>query len=527
MHTETGNPLPPLALRSASVLAALSGVLLILPFRIEAAFPVTWFALVPLLLAIRGQSLRRAAVLGLLAGTVAHLLGVYWLIGTMVRFGGIYTPISYVLYVIISIAFGTIYIPYTLACRLLPQRYLDSSLRGALFIAAAFTASEFIFPGLFPWRIGYSQIPLLALVQIADLIGAYGITFLTVLASAVLYQMFIAFRRQPRRYPWRSAVALFTTFAVFLGYGVPRLAEIRDRMAGSETMKIALLQPNVAFDEKFDPALADRNIEELFTMSATAAVEQPALIIWPETGYRKPLSSETTHIDVPVAIPAASYLYLGANVFEQRGDGYNAYNSVLALTPDGTVLGRYDKRRLFPFGEYLPFSDVFPVLKKISGPISDFKAGTGPPIQTFPNGYVVGPLICYEDIFPVLSRHAVRDGAVVLVNVTNDAWFGDTAAPHQHLQLALFRSIENRRPMVRATNTGLTAVISPTGEITARAAPFTDAIIIEDIPLLSLQTFYTRHGDVFAVLCLLAVIITISWPPLLRFYRSTNRHTTQ
>ena len=152
MHTETGNSLQPLALRSACVLAALSGVLLILPFRIEASFPVTWFALLPLLLAIRRQDLGRAALLGLLAGTVAHLLGVYWLIGTMVRFGGIYAPVSFVLYVIISIAFGTIYIPFTLACRLLPARYLDASLRGALFIAAAFTASEFIFPGLFPWR---------------------------------------------------------------------------------------------------------------------------------------------------------------------------------------------------------------------------------------------------------------------------------------------------------------------------------------------------------------------------------------
>ena len=511
-----------MALRSACVLAALSGVLLILPFRIEASFPVTWFALLPLLLAIRRQDLGRAALLGLLAGTVAHLLGVYWLIGTMVRFGGIYAPVSFVLYVCISIAFGTIYIPFTLACRLLPARYLDASLRGALFIAAAFTASEFIFPGLFPWRIGYSQIQLLALVQIADLIGAYGITFLAALASAVLYQTYMAYRRQPRRYPWHGAVAWLALLAVFLGYGVPRLAAVRDHLAGSETMKVALLQPNVAFDEKFDPALAARNIEELFTMSATAAAAHPDLIVWPETGYRDPLLSDIERIEIPVAIPAASYLYVGANVFEQLADGYNAYNSVLALAPDGTVLGRYDKHRLFPFGEYLPFSDVFPVLKKISGPISYFRAGTGPPIQKFPNGYVVGPLICYEDIFPELSRRAVRDGADLLVNITNDAWFGDTAAPHQHLQLALFRSIENRVPMVRATNTGLTAIISPTGEVTRRAAPYTVAILVEDISLLTLPTFYTRHGDVFAVLCLLAVVIGVVCPPALRYYRGKN-----
>ena len=112
----------------------------------------------------------------------------------------------------------------------------------------------------------------------------------------------------------------------------------------------------------------------------------------------------------------------------------------------------------------------------------------------------------------------MRSGAGLLVNITNDAWFGDTAAPHQHLQLALFRSIENRIPMVRSTNTGLTVVVSPTGEITRRVAPYTEAIIVDDIPLLQLETFYTRHGDVFAVLCLLSVLVTAVWRPLLRYY---------
>jgi apolipoprotein N-acyltransferase len=510
-------------LRVACGCAAASGVLLILPFLIPQAFAAAWLALAPLLLAIQGQGLRRVAALGLLAGTVAHLLGVYWLIGTMVRFGGIPAPISFLLYLLIATAFGTIYIPFVLACRLLPERLLVSTVGGALFIAAAFTASEFIFPGLFPWRIGYSQIAIPALVQIADVTGADGATFLVALGGAVLYQAIMAARRQPRRWPWHSVLTLSLLLALALGYGVPRLETVRDQIAAAGSVRVALLQPNVAFDAKFDPDLADRQIADLFAMSATAAAGNAELIIWPETGYRKPLAHDTSQLTLPAPLAATAYLYVGANVFEQIAGGFKAYNSVLAVKPDGTVLGRYDKHRLFPFGEYLPFSDVFPILKRFSGPISDFTAGTGPPVQEFPNGIVVGPLICYEDIFPDHSRQAVRGGARLLVNVTNDAWFGDTAAPHQHLQLALFRSIENRVPMARATNTGVTAIVSPTGEITSLADIYTSTIIMADIPLPVITTFYTRHGNVFAWMLLLSVLIVIVVQLFIRYHRDRDR----
>ena len=511
MHTDNPHVSTPLTWRRACGLAALSGVLLILPFRIEAAFPVTWVALLPLLVAIRGQRLRRAALLGLVAGTVAHLLGVYWLIGTMVRFGGVPAGISFILYLLIATAFGTIYIPFTLGCRLLPDKCLEATMPGALFIAAAYSTSEYIFPGLFPWRIGYSQIHILPLAQIADVTGADGLTFLTALGSAVLYQLLGAYQRRSQPWPWLSVLSLAMLLAAAFGYGAPRLVTVRERLSGSEMLRVALLQPNVPFDEKFDPALADRNIAQLFNMSASAAADKATLIVWPETGYRHPLVSSTERLDLPVSIPANSFLYVGANVFELRDGGYNAYNSLLAVAADGTVLGRYDKHRLFPFGEYMPYSDVFPALKKISEAISDFKAGSGPLIQQFPDGTVAGPLICYEDIFPGLSRQAVLSGARLLVNVTNDAWFGDTAAPHQHLQLALFRSIENRIPMVRATNTGVTAIISPTGEISRRAPAYSETAVIDDVPLLQMRTFYNRHGDVFAVACLLGVLVTLAW----------------
>jgi apolipoprotein N-acyltransferase len=526
MRSDTNINKTPRPFRAACALAALSGVLLILPFRIESGFPVAWFALTPLLFAIQDQRLINAAVLGWVAGTAAHLIGVYWLVGTMVRFGGIPAPISVVLFILIAALFGLIYVPFTLACRLLPGLCLDATLRGALFIAAAFTVSEFIFPGLFPWRVGYSQAPFLELVQIADMTGSSGITFLAALTGAVIFQWINAYLNRPGRYPWTGTAVLLGLVAVVSGYGVYRLDAVRALIAAADSARVALLQPNVEFDAKFDPVLADRHIGELFAMSAAAAAANPALIIWPETGYRKPLQGDIDRIEVPVTIPASTYLYVGANVFDLYPGGYHAYNSLLALNPDGAVLSRYDKHRLFPFGEYLPFSDMFPALKKISGPISDFQAGAGPPVQVFPNGIIVGPLICYEDIFPDMSRRAVREGARLLVNVTNDAWFGDTAAPHQHLQLALFRSIENRVPMARATNTGVTAIISPTGEITRRADPYTDAIISDVVPLPALETFYTRHGEIFAVLLLVMVSAVIARQILIRYHHGKSSRRT-
>lgn len=509
----TVSPLKPVA---AGVLAVLAGALLILPFRLEAFYPVAWFALVPLLIAIRGQTLINASGLGWLAGTTAHLIGVYWLVGTMVRFGGINPGISLVLFLFIAAALGTIYIPFVLACRLLPAVLLDGSLRGALFIAAAFTAAEYIFPSVFPWRIGYSQIRIPDLVQIADITGVYGVTFIAALSSAVLYQLIIAVRMKTNRYPWPAAVVLLILLAGSLGYGGVRLETVRKTVAGAKKIRVALLQPNVPFDEKFDPELANQHNRELFQMSVQAAARHADLVIWPETGYRSPILGGSKRLDIPVSIPAGTYLYIGANVYDKVAGGYNAHNSVLAVAADGSIVGRYDKHHLFPFGEYLPLSDVFPILKKYSGPISNFTAGTGPPVQKFPNGIIVGPLICYEDIFPGLSRRAVNDGARLLVNQTNDAWFGHTAAPYQHLQLARFRTIENRLSMIRATNSGVTAVVSPTGKLTRQLPTFRRGMIVTDIALPEIKTFYTAYGDVFAVLCLVSVVISLGWREIKR-----------
>jgi apolipoprotein N-acyltransferase len=180
--------------------------------------------------------------------------------------------------------------------------------------------------------------------------------------------------------------------------------------------------------------------------------------------------------------------------FEER----RLYNSAFLLDATGVVQSRYDKRVLFPFGEYLPLADRFPWLRQLSPATGRFTAGVGPRLLTATGGLHLGPLICYEDVIPGPAREAVSRGAMLLLNLTNDAWYGVSAEPYQHQALALWRAVENRRDFVRSTNTGLTAAISATGEVLGQLPIFVEDTLRVEARLLTVPTFYAAWGDVFA-----------------------------
>ena len=175
------------------------------------------------------------------------------------------------------------------------------------------------------------------------------------------------------------------------------------------------------------------------------------------------------------------------------------------MGPGGTILGRYDKRHLVPFGEYLPLKNIFFFLKKLTDTIGAFTPGRQGNLLKFGN-VRMGTLICYEIIFPQLSANDVRDGANLLVTITDDAWFGNTSAPYQHLSMAVFRAVENERFVVRAANTGISAVIAPTGKILASTKLFVPSFIDYKVALINTKTFYSAHGDVFAFVCILLFV---------------------
>lgn len=221
------------------------------------------------------------------------------------------------------------------------------------------------------------------------------------------------------------------------------------------------------------------------------------------------LASAAVALAEPAPGPARPLAHWGADLC-WTGSARQVFNAALLLAPDGRILGHYEKQQLLAFGEYMPLQRFLPFLRTISPAIGNLTPGAGG-IVTLPNGVGIGPLICYEDILPALGRQAVRQGAQVLVNLTNDVWFGPTHAPYQHRALATFRAVENRVSLVRVTNTGLTSIIDALGRERAILPLFRAETLVQTIQLLRLPTVYTRFGDWFAQLCCVLALLLSLW----------------
>jgi apolipoprotein N-acyltransferase len=236
------------------------------------------------------------------------------------------------------------------------------------------------------------------------------------------------------------------------------------------------------------------------------------LIVWPEApapfqdndaGFRRSLSllAQQTHAAVIVDC-------LGVDFDRTSPRGYRLYNSAVFVTPQGDFAGRYDKMHLVPFGEYVPYQDLFFFAKNLTQEAGDFDHGTHR-IVFRTNGHIYGVFICYESIFADEVRQFVKEGARVLVNVSNDGWYGDTSAPWQHLNMARMRAIENHRWLLRSTNTGITASIDPNGRVEYAAPRHVRTAIAVRFAYESDLTFYTRHGDVFAYFCTVLLLLFV------------------
>jgi len=245
----------------------------------------------------------------------------------------------------------------------------------------------------------------------------------------------------------------------------------------------------------------EAQLDVQFGLSARTLDQHPDLIIWPESMYPFGVPEHLQQLPWPaLAEPQNVHWLIGALTFAGKGSARQVFNSALLLDPDGRILGRYDKQHLLAFGEYIPLQHYLPFLRHISPTIGNLTPGPGG-IVTLPNGVGLGPLICYEDIVPDLARQAVRQGAQVLVNLTNDVWFGATRAPYQHRALAAFRAVENRVYLVRVTNTGLTSIIDALGREPAALPIFQSDALVYTIQPLRQSSLYTRFGDWFAQLC--------------------------
>jgi apolipoprotein N-acyltransferase len=267
-------------------------------------------------------------------------------------------------------------------------------------------------------------------------------------------------------------------------------------------VQVAVTQGNIKQGEKWKKEVVQSTLERYGQLSDQ--VKGARLVIWPETAapfffLRTPDFSAQVQ---EIARRNGAFLLFGSPAWELTPQGERYFNRAFLLNPEGKVAGYYDKAHLVPYGEYVPLQRFFPFIQKMVPMIGDFAEGPVGGVVSLPEG-AVGPLICFESIFPNLSRAQVQNGARLLVNITNDAWFGTTSAPYQHLSMSVLRAVENHVCLARAANTGFSAFIDGTGRMLWRSDLFVPAAHALDLPWLPGGSFYSRYGDVFAWACVI------------------------
>ncbi len=495
------------------LLAALSGGLLILAFPKPDLGWLAFIALVPLLWAIRGQTPVRAFYFGTLAGLIFYLISVSWVTHSMTAYGGVPFALSalalLVLAAYLALYLGVFAMGAAWMARMpWPLNLLAPS---ALWIGLEYLRT-YALTGL-PWiLIGYTQYQNSVLLPIASVAGVYGLSFIVVLINVALTQLAGGAPNRLQTTAVTGAVVLILVWSPrFLSPASTALSTGPSMPVGAEqTLSVAIVQGNIDQALKWDPAMQAATIEQYRRLSLEAAKEAPALIVWPETAVPFFLRYEPALIDrvLDIAAETGSYLLVGSPDAEPTAaaDPTPRYrNSAFLISPQRELLSKYDKIHMVPFGEYVPLKSVLFFVNKLAYGIGDFEGGQTYTVFDTPGGRF-STTICYEVIFPDQVRRYVKEGAEFLVNITNDAWFGRTAAPAQHLAMAVLRAVENRRYLVRAANTGISAMVDPSGRILRTSDLFVPAVIADQIRVERTHTFYTRYGDLFAWICVIFVI---------------------
>lgn len=507
--------------------AVLSGVLSALSLPSSFAgwrFPesgwLAWVALTPLLLALRKtKSSKQAMRLGWAYGLTHFLITLYWVIISLHQYGEVALWISILALLLLAVlmaAFPAVvcWISFPLARRF----------SWALVFPLAWTVGEFLrnyIPcGGFPWAgLAYSQHSFLTLLQILDVTGVYGLVFLIVMGNGVLAGWVDGVREAGDR----AIIKIAPTCGVILLlvgaliYGHFRLAAVRRSIAGAPTLQVAVVQGNIPQEEKWLEEKIEEIIARHVTWTRKAEEASPDLVFWPEAAFPAVLPPELTRIaelkglNTDLLMGVVRYDGVMPETWPAEDpSAFRLYNSAVLLKPQGEIEDRYDKVHLVPVGEYVPLAGWLPFFHEIVDAMGTFTSGDGFHLLTLENNKF-GVTICYEDLFPEISRAFARGGADFLVNLTNDGWYNRSSVIFQHFDFSRYRAIETRLSMIRSTNTGVTGLFAPTGEVLASLPPFEEGVLHGAIPLKPAgrwsPSFYTRFGDVFAWGCVLALVL--------------------
>jgi apolipoprotein N-acyltransferase len=533
----------PLTSQARLGLAVLSAVLLNLCFPIAGPLPAwrtvfAWFGAVPLLVALlsseeEGRPLWRGFFTGWIFGVVWYGINCYWIYQTMYLYGGLPTPVAAAILLLFSLIMGLYYglFGWLLAF----TRHATDGVRAALFLTPfLWTAIDLLGAHLIkvPWdQLGYSQIDNAALTSIAPWTGTYGITFVLLAVNALFAAGFACSERK-----WSVAGAATT---VLLEAGL-----LWHPAAVPTSATAVLLQENLSVQQdnswagtQWDPRTGkyvnvwDVNTTRFMQWSERTCtpyiagmpetqvplVSTPecdgagvSLIVWPEAESALTEGDPRFRALMQRMTAATGAAAIVGNLAEDMNGGHiDFYNAASVFTPDGALLGRYAKIHLVPWGEYVPFANVFSFAHKLTRNAGRLTHGWKRMVFRL-HGHHYGIFICYESIFANEIRQFVVNGAEVLVNISDDGWYGDTSAPWQHLNMARMRAVENRRWVLRDTDTGVTAAIDPYGRMTQSAPRHVFTSLAVRYGFNDDLTFYTRFGDVFALVCGILSIATLA-----------------
>jgi len=488
-------------------LAAVSGFLLILSFPKFGHWSVAWIALAPLLMALRGASGAESFRLGYVAGAVSSLGILYWTALVVIQYGGLSLPVG--IAVMAALCLAVALFP-SLFAWLVGRWHGAVGDRALLLAPVAWVATEILRAHTllnFSWcLLGYSQHANLPFIQIASFTAVYGVSFLLTASSATVAYAAVATRPSQRRTAVGGMALLVAAVFVHGSWALRRPVE------GAGPVRVGLVQGDIRQDQKWDAGRAWVNVDRHLDLTRRAAAQGARLVVWPESAVPFYFDRTPAFADEVRELVRRYRLYLvfGNDDREDSRTGeYRIWVGAKLVDPDGRVAMRYHKIRLVPFGEYVPVQTVFTfggrLTAKLVEEVSDFTPGTEYTLGTV-DGHRLGAFICYEAIFPDLVRGFAARGAELLVNVTNDAWYGTTSAPYQHLAMAAFRAVENGKYLVRAANTGISAVVDPRGRVVEKTRLFEPAVLVREVAWVPGGTFYTRHGDVFAWGCLGAAV---------------------
>ncbi|MGA1844859.1 MAG: apolipoprotein N-acyltransferase [bacterium] len=498
------------------LLAFLTPVLFTLSFPPYDLSFLAWVALIPLLLALKELKRYEAFLFSWLIGGLSFR-GVFGWIGQIEGFG-----LGH--YIMLGIYLGGYFALFGLFVRLFDDNDPVYPLFvGLVWVLLEYIRSHFFFLAL-PWALlGHTQYRHIDLIQISSYAGVYGLSFLVILVNASLAEFL---RRIPSSLRHKETLQRYAPVALYL---VPLLLlplisfwgkGIRKGTGHTAEVRVGLVQANIPQNVKWQKEVFAWSFERYEDLTRQVAQERPSVILWPETaipidfraypaGLWK-ISALVREIDIPLVFGAAG----GTKMRAADADQHPSYNSAFFISPQG-MFGEYKKMRLIPFGEYIPSIGHFSLSFLAPGVKAGFVPGRYAKLFPLQEGSF-GVTICWENIFPDLFRKFVGQGASFMVNISNDGWFKNEAAPSQHLMCQVFRAVENRTSIARVANTGISCFIDPFGHILRRVEEgnrFLNVMGVAsgEIPTGLGPTFYTRHGDLFMLFCMILFGLLIVW----------------